>query len=123
VDDVNFSLISSDSAALTEPFRETNAGLGFEVGGGWKFSRLAGATMGQRMDVSLVRQSVDNPNRALNFTTQPGLAIDMVRVHPVLGTNVKAFYMLTELQFGQTLTEQGNWTRNFAWILGLSVAF
>lgn len=124
VDDVNFSLSSAvDTGTLAEPFRETNAGLGFEVGGGWKFSRHVSATLGQRMDVSLVRQSADNPHRALNFTTQPGLALDLLRVWPGLGTNVKAFYLLGEFQFGQTLTEQGAWRDQFAWITGLSVAF
>lgn len=123
VDDVNFSLSSVDTGTLAEPFRETNAGLGFEAGGGWKFSRHVSATLGQRMDVSLVRQSADNPHRALNFMTQPGLALDLLRVSPALGSNVKALYLLGELQVGHTLSEQGSWRRQFAWITGLSVAF
>jgi hypothetical protein len=123
VDDVNFSLNSSDTGTFAEPFQETNAGLGFEVGGGWKFSPYVAATLGQRMDISLVRQSADNPYRALNFVTQPGLTLDLLRVHSVLGTNVKALYLLTECQFGQSLTEQGTWRDQFAWVMGLSVAF
>lgn len=123
VDDVNFSLSSGDSTSLTRPFSETNAGLGFELGGGWKVTRQLGLTLGQRMDVSLVPQSADNPRRALNFMTQPGVAVDLVRIHPPLGTNVKALYVLGELQFGQTLTASGDWTRHVAWITGLSVAF
>ncbi len=123
VDDVNFSLSSGDTTSLTRPFSETNAGLGLEAGGGWKFSRFLGATLGQRMDVSLVPQSADNPRRALNFMTQPGLTLDLVRLHPPLGGNVKALYVLSELQFGQTLTATGAWTRHFAWVAGLSVAF
>jgi hypothetical protein len=123
MDDVNFALQSSDTADLGEPLRETNAAVGLEAGGGWKFSRYGGLTLGQRMDVSLVRQSAKSPNRAVTFMTQPGLAIDMVRVHPLLGTNVKAFYLLTELQFAQSLSESGEWTQQFAWITGLSLAF
>jgi hypothetical protein len=123
VDDVNFSLSPSDTGTLAEPFKQTNASLGFELGGGWKFSRHLGATLGQHIDVSLVRQSADNPHRAINFTTQPGVALDLVRVHPTLGTNVKALYLLTELQFGRTFSEVGDWRRQFAWITGLSVAF
>jgi hypothetical protein len=123
VDDVNFSLRSEDTLDLGEPFRETNAAMGLEAGLGWKFSRYAGFTLGQRMDVSLVRQSADNPHRALNFMTQPGIAVDMVRVNPALGDHVKALYLLTEFQFGQSLPERGDWTRQFAWITGLSLAF
>ena len=123
VDDVSFSLSSGDTAVLTKPLRETNAGLGFEVGGGWKFSRYVGATLGQRMDVSLVRQSAGNPHRTVNFMSQPGLALDLLRVHPPLGAHVKALYVFSELQFGRTLTEHGLWTRQFAWITGLSAAF
>jgi hypothetical protein len=122
VDDVNFSLRSEDTT-LTEPLRETNAALGLEAGAGWKFSRYVGLTLGQRMDASLVRQGPDNPNRSVNFLTQPGLAFDLLRVYPSLETNVKAFYLLTELQFGQSLAEEGEWNRQFAWIAGLSLAF
>jgi len=123
VDDVNFSLSPSDTGTLAEPFTQTNAGLGFEVGGGWKITRPLGVTLGQHLDFSLVRQSADNPHRAINFTTQPGLALDLIRVHPALGTNVKAFYLLTELQYGRTFSEVGDWRRQLAWITGLSVAF
>jgi hypothetical protein len=123
VDDVNFSLRSEDTLDLSEPLRETNTALGLESGLGWKVSRYVGLTLGQRMDVSLVRQSADNPHRALNFMTQPGIAVDMLRVKPALGDHVKAFYLLTEFQFGQSLPERGDWTRQFAWITGLSLAF
>lgn len=123
VDDVNFSLRTADTLDLSEPLRETNTAVGLESGLGWKISRHVGLTLGQRMDVSLVRQSVDNPHRALNFMTQPGIAIDMLRVKPALGDHVKAFYLLTEFQFGQSLPERGDWTRQFAWITGLSIAF
>jgi hypothetical protein len=123
VDDVNFSLKPSDSLDLEERLSETNAGIGMAVGGGWKFSRLVGATMGQRMDVSLVRQNSSMPYRALNFITQPGLALDVLRLNPSLGKNVKGFYLLTELQFGQSLPERGKMTQQFSWITGLSMAF
>ena len=123
VDDVNFSLRSHDTLDLEAPLRETNTGVGLELGTGWKFHRYMGATFGQRADISLVRQNANLPHRALNFLTQPGLALDMVRLYPSLGDNVKAFYLLTELQFGQSLPERGKWTQQFAWITGLSLAF
>lgn len=123
VDDVNFSIRSGDSLALQNSLSETNAGVGLSFGAGWKVSRYVGLTLGERMDVSLVRQSARSPHRGLNFLTQPGLALDLVRIRPSLGENVKALYLLTELQFEQTLPEVGPWTRQFAWITGLSLAF
>jgi hypothetical protein len=123
VDDVSFSLRSEDSTGVGGRLSESNAGVGLVFGSGWKFSRHLGATFGQRADISLVRQNADNSHRALNFATQPGLALDLVRVLPSLGDNVKAFYVLSELQFGQSLPEQGKWTRQFAWVAGLSMAF
>jgi hypothetical protein len=98
-------------------------GVGMALGYGWKFSRYAGFTLGQRADVSLVRQNPSSPHRALNFLTQPGLALDVVRVFPSLGENVKAFYLFSELQFGQTLPERGDWIRQDSWIVGVSLGF
>lgn len=123
VDDVNFSLVPSDSLDFDDRLSETHAGLGLALGGGWKFSRLWGLTLGQRADVSLVRQNAKNPYRALNLMTQPGLAFDMVRLYPSIENNVKALYLLSELQFGQSLPEKGSTTQSFAWILGMSMAF
>lgn len=123
VDDVSFSLRSADTLDLREPLEETNAGLGFTAGLGWKFSRYLALTMGQRLGFSLVAQNVDNPHRAMNFVTQPGLALDVLRLRPAMGQNVKALYLLTELQFGQSLPERGTWVQSFAWITGVSMAF
>ncbi len=123
VDAVNFSIRTADTLDLREPLDETRAGLGLSAGGGWKFSRYAGATLGQRLDFLLVPQGIDNPNRAVNFLTQPGIAIDILRIRPEMGENVKALYLLTELQFGQLLTTRGDWAQQFAWITGISMAF
>ena len=125
VDDVTVSLTPSTDtvSALTEPLKETNASLGLEVGGGWKFSYYVGATLGQRMDVSLVRQNESDRNRALNFHTSPGLALDVLKLAPSLREQVKGLYWLAEVQFGQQLLESGTWRRDFAWITGVSLAF
>ena len=123
VDDVNFSLVPSDSLSLEERISESETGIGIAAGGGWKFSRYAGLTFGQRADLSLVRQTARGPSRSIVLLSQPGLALDMVRVFPDLGQNVKAFYLLTEWQLGQSLPEYGPTTRQFAWITGLSLAF
>ena len=125
LDDVTVSLTpSTDSAsALVEPLKETNASLGFEVGGGWKFSRYVSATLGQRLDVSLVRQNESDRNRSLNFRTSPGVALDVLKLAPSLREQVKGLYALFEFQYGQQLLESGTWRRDFAWITGASIAF
>lgn len=123
MDDVNFSLVPSDSITLEERISESQTGIGVAAGIGWKFSRYAGLTFGQRADLSLVRQTAHGPSRSINLLTQPGLALDLVRVFPSLGENVKALYLLTEWQFGQALHEYGPMTRQFAWITGVNVAF
>ena len=52
LDDVNVSFTPSDdtSSALIAPLQETNASIGLEVGGGCKFSKYVGASLGQRVD-------------------------------------------------------------------------
>jgi hypothetical protein len=125
VDDVNISLTPSTDTvnALTQPLKETNAGLGLEVGGGWKFSKYVGATLGQRVDISLVRQNETDRNRALTFRTSPGVALDILKLAPSLREQVKGLYGLFEMQYGQQLLQNGNWRRDFAWITGVSLAF
>ena len=123
VDDVNFSLVPRDSLSLEERISESETGIGVAAGGGWKVTRHIGLTFGQRADLSFVRQTARGPSRSVNLLTQPGLALDLVRLHPPLGRNVKAFYLLSELQLGQSFSEFGPMTRQFAWITGLSIAF
>lgn len=125
VDDVTVSLTpSTDSGnALSEPLKETNASIGLEAGTGWKFSHYVGATLGQRMDFSLIRQNESDRNRALSFRTSPGLALDVLKLAPSLREQVKGLYWLAEVQFGQQLLESGTWRHDYAWITGLSMAF
>jgi|GEM_PF-1447544 len=126
VDDVNISLSrrpNDSTNPLIRPLQETNASLGLELGGGWKFSRYVGATLGERMDISLVRQNESDRNRALNFKTSPGVALDLLKLAPSLREDVKGLYALAEFQYGQQLLESGTWRRDFAWITGISLAF
>lgn len=122
-DDVSFSLLSDDTTGVGGRLRESNLGVGLAYGYGWKFSRYAGVTFGERLDASLVRQNPGSPHRALNFLTQPGLALDLVRIFPSLGDYVKGFYLFSEAQFGQSLPEDGRWMQQHSWILGSSMAF
>jgi hypothetical protein len=125
VDDVTVSLTPSTDTSnlLIQPLQETNASLGFEAGTGWKFSKYVGATLGQRLDISLVRQNESDRNRSLNFRTSPGLALDILKMAPDLRDEVKGLYALLEFQYGQQLLESGTWRQDFAWITGISLAF
>jgi hypothetical protein len=122
VNDVSISLGAVDTGGFDEPLQATNAAIGLEAGGGWKFSKYVGATLGQRVDVSLA-PNVISGERTISFHTQPGLALDMTKVTPSLRESVKALYILAETQFGQKLVDEGDWTQDFAWILGISLAF
>jgi hypothetical protein len=123
VDDVSVSLNSQDSSLpISAPLKETNAAIGLEAGGGWKFSHYVGATLGQRVDVSLVKQR-ESDRRAITFHTQPGLALDLLRVAPSLRESVKGLYLLSEVQLGWLLLANGESRQDLAWITGLSLAF
>ncbi len=124
-DNLNISLQSpSDSVGFFRaPLVETNASFAWEWGLGWKFSRFAGATLGQRIELSLVGQNIDNVEGSVNMRTLPGVAVDLLALFPPLRETVKAFYLFNEYQFGRLFLESGSHTRDFAWILGSNLAF
>lgn len=122
-DDVSFTLLNDDTTGVGGKLRESNISLGLTYGYGWKFSRYAGFTFGESVDESLVPQNPGSPHRTINFLSQPGLALDVVRVFPSLGEYVKAFYLLSEFQAGQSLSERGRWVQQYSWILGTSMGF
>jgi hypothetical protein len=123
LDDLNVSLTPlADSGNFREPLRETNAGLDLEFGLGWKFSRYVGATLGQRLELSLVGEE-QNPESAVNFRGMPGLALDMLPLFPGLRETVKAFHVFSELQVGRLIRENVSRRQDFAWVIGASLAF
>ena len=124
LDDINVSLTSLDTGNFRQPLRNLNAGMGLELGAGWKFSRFAGATLAERFEASFVGEATPNPEAgSINFHTLPGVALDILAIAPPLRKNVKAFYAFTELQFGWLLLENQSRSEDFSWIAGLSLAF
>ena len=124
MDDLNVSLSPLDTGNFRQPLRELNAGMGIELGGGWKFSRFVGATFAERFEASFVGEATDNPEAgSASFRTLPGIALDILALAPPLKKNVKAFYAFTEFQFGELLLENQSRKRDFSWITGFSVAF
>ena len=124
VDDLNVSLSPvADSGNFREPLRETNAGMDFELGLGWKLTRHFGLTFAQRLELSLVGEESQNPESAVNFRSLPGVALDLLPFFPTLGETVKALHVFTELQFGKLIRASDSRSRDFAWIGGVSLAF
>ena len=122
MDDINISLSPSDSN-LSQPLSRINAGLGFQFGLGWKFSRYLGATFGQSFETSFVGEASDRPGGgSLNFHTLPGLAVDVLAFTPSLKKKVRALDVFVELQFGR-LVLQNKSSQDFAWITGGSLVF
>ena len=124
MDDLNVSLSPLDTGNFRQPLSDLNAGMGLELGAGWKFSRFVGATFAQRFEASLVGEATDSAKTSsINFHISPGIALDILAFAPPLRKNVKACYAFTELQFGQLLLVGRSSRRDFSWITGLSFAF
>ena len=109
--------------AIKEPFRNTNASLGLEMGGGWKFSRWAGATMGALSEYSLVGRPGTTFGDNLNLRLNPGIAVDVLAFTDNLRKVVPALYLHLEFQMGFLLFERAERNTDQAIIMGVSLAF
>lgn len=110
-------------AVIEEPLRNTNAGLGFEAGAGYKFARWAGFTMGSVAEYSLVGDKNSMFGNDLNLRLIPGLAIDVLAFTDTLRELVPALYINTEVQVGFLLFQRGRHRSDQAFMLGVSLAF
>ena len=108
---------------IEDPIRNTNAGLGLEMGMGWKFARWAGFTMGSVAEYSLVGDKTSMFGNDLNLRLIPGLAIDVLAFTDTLRELVPAFYINTEFQTGFLLLQRGRKNNDQAFLLGVSLAF
>lgn len=110
-------------AVIEEPIRNTNAGLGLEIGAGYKFARWAGFTMGSVAEYSLVGDRNSMFGNDLNLRLIPGLAIDVLAFTDTLRELVPALYINTEVQVGFLLFQRGRHRSDQAFLLGVSLAF
>ncbi len=124
MEDLNISLSPlKDSGDVQAPLRNINAGMGLELGLGWKFSRYVGLTLGQRLDASFVGEDTVNFEGSVNFRTAPGLALDILAMAPSMRSKVKALFVYSEAQFGQLALEDRSKKQDFAWVAGMTIAF
>ena len=113
----------SVSSIISKPLDNTNASLGLDMGGGWKFCRWMGATLGTNMEFSLVGEDSLSKNNALNVHVNPGVAIDILAFASHLKELVPAMYVNIELQLGFLLLEENRQQYDRAVILGIALAF
>jgi hypothetical protein len=100
----------------------TNASLGLEMGGGWKFSRWMGATLGSNVEFSFVGEDGLEDN-SLNLHLNPGFAVDILAFTDSLRELVPALYVNVEFQMGFLLLEKKSKQNDRAAILGIGLAF
>lgn len=109
--------------AIKEPFRNTNASLGLEMGGGWKFSRWVGLTMGSLAEYSLVGRPGTTFGDNLNIRLSPGIAVDLLAFTDNLRKVVPALYLHVEGQVGFLLFERAERNTDQAILMGIGLAF
>jgi hypothetical protein len=117
-------LTSSPSDSLIKaPIKNTKPTLGLDLGGGWKFSRYIGFTLGNNIEYSLVDEAGVGTTNALNIHVNPGLALDILAFTDNLNELVPAFYFYFEFQRGFLIFEKGNRRQDQSGVLGVGLAF
>jgi hypothetical protein len=124
LDNLNVLTGSSNPDSLVRvPIKNSNAGLGLDVGGGWKFSRWVGLTFGGAAEYSLVGEEGSFLGNNLNLHLLPGLAVDLLAFSDRMRQLVPALYFMAEYQSGFLLFEQGGHRHEQAGVCGISLAF
>jgi hypothetical protein len=118
VDNLNV-LAGTDSLDVVS----TNAGLGLEMGAGWKVSRWAGLTLGSLAEYSLVGDRNTIFGNDLNLRIMPGMTVDLLAFTDTLRELVPALYMSLEYQTGFLLFQRGTKNNDQAFMLGVGLAF
>lgn len=108
---------------VQRPIDNTNAGLGLEMGGGWKAGRWWGLTLGTVTEYSLVGDSHSLFGNDLNLRVNPGVAIDVLAFTDTLRELVPALYVNLEFQMGFLLLQRGRRNNDQAFMMGVGLAF
>jgi hypothetical protein len=102
---------------------ETKPTVALDFGGGWKFSRQFGMTLGSNLEYSMVDEDRPGVNNSLNMHVFPGLSWDILSLAGSLRALVPAFYVHAESQIGFLLSEATGPKSDIAYMLGLGLAF
>jgi hypothetical protein len=129
----NLNILTDSSSDTTKtaignvPFSDkitnTKPTLGLDAGGGWKFSRYLGATLGGNLEYSLVDEEGVGTTNALNLHLNPGLSLDILSFTDTLRELVPAFYLYVEFQFGFLIFEKTGHREDQTAVMGLGLAF
>ena len=115
--------IKDSVSIIRKPIDTTNASLSLDIGGGWKFSRWVGATLGSSLEYSLVGEEGLPHNNSLNIHVSPGIAVDVLAFTESFRELVPALYINVEFQVGFLLLEKNRHRHDQAAILGIGLAF
>lgn len=121
LDNLNILRETQKDSLIRTPINNTNAGLGLELGVGWKVFRWGGVTLGNNLEYSLVGEA--GSANSLNFRISPGVAIDVLAFAHTLKELVPALYVNIEFQVGYLLFESNRDRHDQAAVLGVGLAF
>lgn len=120
---LNILKSSSKKNEIQTPIQNTKPTLGLDLGGGWKFSRFLGATLGSNLEYSLVDEEGVGTTNALNLHLNPGISLDILAFTETLRELVPAFYVNLEYQGGFLIFEKSDLKQDHATVLGVGFAF
>jgi hypothetical protein len=108
---------------LDSSLEETKPTVALDFGGGWKFSRPLGLTLGTNLEYSMVDEDRPGVNNSMNLHVFPGISWDILSLAGSLRALVPAFYVHVETQVGFLLSEATGPKSDIAYIGGLGLAF
>lgn len=114
---------SPKDSLIKAPIKNTKPTLGLDLGGGWKFSKYVGLTLGNNLEYSLVDEEGVGVSNALNIHVNPGLAVDLLAFTDNLRELVPALYFYVEFQRGILIFEKKNKREDQAGVMGFGLAF
>lgn len=108
---------------LKESIVNTKPTLSLDLGGGWKFSKYVGFTLGNNIEYSFVTEEGVGWSNALNIHINPGFAIDVLAFTDTMRKLVPAMFVNIEVQSGFLIFEKRGKRQDRAAVLGISLAF
>jgi hypothetical protein len=114
---------SPSDSLIQAPIKNTKPTLGLDLGGGWKFNKYLGFTLGNNLEYSLVDEEGVGVSNALNIHVNPGLALDLLAFTDSLHELVPALYFYIEFQRGILIFEKKDKREDQAGVMGLGLAF
>jgi hypothetical protein len=123
VGNFNVKLDSLASRRGLDSLQETKPTVALDFGGGWKFSRPFGLTLGTNLEYSMVDEDRPGVNNSMNMHVYPGISWDILSLLKSLRALTPAFYVHAESQMGFLLSEATGPRSDIAFMLGLGLAF